>query len=412
MAGSEDEPRQLPFGRLTEALASIETQYRTLVETASDAIITIDAELRVVSWNPAAGRMFGHSPQEMIGQPMLMIMPKRFRKGFLAAMASLGTMLASSNVSSLDRPWAVTGLRKDGSEFPVEISVGTWSAGGDRYYTAIVRDVTEQVRLREEMHELYEQEKARREELEEERRARGQFINVLAHELRTPLTPLIASAGLLCDLTAPRPESNEHKLASLIMRSARALASRLDELLDLGRSAAGTFTASTEEVDMKALLEDAVQQCKQMAIDKEQSLVLEAPQGPLVVLADAARIEQVVANLLSNANKLGPTGSTITVRARIVESELVVEVEDQGTALSTEEQARLLKPYHRTEQDRQRFPGLGLGLAVSRQIIDAHQGRFWVESHSHGNKFCFSLPLSSQAPTRSACGGRDEGSGH
>jgi len=107
----------------------------------------------------------------------------------------------------------------------------------------------------------------------------------------------------------------------------------------------------------------------------------------------------VLINLLSNATKFSPENSSITVRARAEGSELVVEVEDHGTGLSEEEQERVFKPYHRVEQDRQRFTGLGLGLAISKQIVEAHGGRIRVESQlGRGSTFSFSLPVKGQEP--------------
>ena len=112
------------------------------------------------------------------------------------------------------------------------------------------------------------------------------------------------------------------------------------------------------------------------------------------IMGDNSRLEQVIFNLLSNAGKFSPEGSCITVKARVKRGELFVQVIDQGIGLSSEEQERIFKPYHRVEQDRQHFSGLGLGLSIARQIVEAHVGKIYVESQlGKGSTFSFSLPL-------------------
>ena len=132
---------------------------------------------------------------------------------------------------------------------------------------------------------------------------------------------------------------------------------------------------------------------------REQHLVLDLPESLPKIKADPSRLEQVLTCFLANASKFSPEGRDITLRARAEGGELVVEVEDQGVGISPDEQARLFKPYHRVEQDRQRFPGLGLGLAVSKQIVEAHGGKIGLSSElGRGSIFSFSLPLRSGEP--------------
>jgi signal transduction histidine kinase len=272
---------------------------------------------------------------------------------------------------------------------------------GTKKSLASVLDITERKRMDKDMRELYEAEKRQREELEEEHRARAIFINILAHELRTPLTPLVTSAGLLKDLLSSEQESREYRLVDLVVNGAQTLASRIDELLSLAQLTAGSLTIKLESLDMNALLENIAQEYRKLVEGKKQSIILDLPRTLLVIEADRSRLEQVLNNLISNASKFSPEYSTITVRARAEESELIVEIEDEGSGLSEEEQERIFKPYHQVEQDRQRFPGLGLSLAISKHIVEVHGGRIWVESQlGSGSKFSFSLPRKGQKPMR------------
>ena len=131
-----------------------------------------------------------------------------------------------------------------------------------------------------------------------------------------------------------------------------------------------------------------------IANQEKQSIVLDISQNLPTVKADANRIKQVLVNLISNAIKFNATGTEVLIRAKVGDDELVIEVEDHGEGISSEQQDRIFKPYHRTEQDRQLFHGLGLGLAIAKQIIEAHNGRIWVTSEQKkGSTFGFSLPM-------------------
>ncbi|MCL0102970.1 HAMP domain-containing histidine kinase, partial [Dehalococcoidia bacterium] len=248
--------------------------------------------------------------------------------------------------------------------------------------------------LEQELKELYATEQRERRELEEEARARGQFINVLAHEMRTPLTPVMICAGMLRDALSSNPESTHFRLTNNILTSAQVMVSRLDDLLDLARFSSGTFTLERQELDTRDFLKKVAAEFQPVAEDKDQRLVLELPETLPGIEADPSRLGQVLMNLLSNASKFSPEERTITLRAMIEGTELVVAIEDQGIGISSEEQARLFEPYHRIEQDRQALPGLGLGLVISKQIVEAHGGRLWLTSElGQGSTFCFSLPV-------------------
>ena len=129
----------------------------------------------------------------------------------------------------------------------------------------------------------------------------------------------------------------------------------------------------------------------------EQRFILELPQNLPKIEADPFCLQEAVTNLLSSATKFSSKGESITLRAKAESGELVVEVEGKGVGLSAKEQQRILQPYHRVEQDRQRFPGLGLEIAASKQIIEAHGGKMWLSSElGKGTTFIFSLPLRSK----------------
>jgi signal transduction histidine kinase len=245
--------------------------------------------------------------------------------------------------------------------------------------------------------ELYEIARRQREELEEEKKARGALLRNLAHELRTPLTPLIAAAELLKDILTSNPGTNEYKLAELLLNGGKALIACLDDFLEMAGLTLGTIRIEPRPVDIKKLVEAAASRSRQVLERKNQRLVLDVPQTLPTVAADAARLERVIISLISIAAQFSPEQGSVTIRAHAQGNEGVIEVEDQGGELSEEEQESLLKPYHRVEQDRQRAPGVGLKLAVSKQTVEAHRGKMWVRSvPGRGNVFGFSVPVQTQ----------------
>ena len=242
-----------------------------------------------------------------------------------------------------------------------------------------------------EMRERYREAERLREELEQENRSRLRFLNVLSHELLTPLTPVISSGELLKERVATDPDAV--KLLANVLFGASTLKVRIDDLLDVAAFQSGTYLLEKQPVDVGNLVRDACTLLEPEAIRKNQSIELDIVKDLPKLNADGGRLQQVVINLVSNSLKFGYPEGTIAVRAFSDSSTVSVQVQDRGMGIAVEEQAMLFEPYFRTEQDRQRFPGLGLGLAVSKQIVEAHGGRITVESAPGvGSTFTAELP--------------------
>ena len=220
------------------------------------------------------------------------------------------------------------------------------------------------------------------------------FIDTLAHELKTPLTSIIAAAGLLAEELEATGDESYQKLSQTIIHNANTLETRLAELMDIVKTGSGRLQLQLEPVDVKSLLHGIGWQVKPILQGKEQNLKLDVPDALPIIRGDGPRLEQVVLNLMTNAIKFTPKGGNITLRARKQDTTLVIEVQDNGIGIPKDEQAKLFKPYSRLSADRQRHPGLGLGLALAKQVVELHGGKIWVESESgKGSTFSFSLPL-------------------
>jgi signal transduction histidine kinase len=221
----------------------------------------------------------------------------------------------------------------------------------------------------------------------------SRFIDTLSHELKTPLTSIIAAAGLLGEELENIADKSTQKLIQTIIQNSSTLEKRLAELLDTVKTGNGKLQLQLEPVDIKSIILGVGIQLNPLLQNKEQKLTTELPSYLPLVHGDGPRLEQVLMNLVTNAVKFTPRFGSIIIRAREQDSGVMVEVKDNGIGIAKEEQARLFKPYSRISADRQQQPGLGLGLALSKQVVELHGGRIWVESDSgRGSTFSFFLP--------------------
>ena len=220
------------------------------------------------------------------------------------------------------------------------------------------------------------------------------FIDTLSHELKTPLTSIIAAAGLLAEELEASGDRPHQRLIQTILQNASTLETRLAELLDTVKTGSGEIQLQLEPVDIKSLLRGTGMQISPLIQGKGQHLDIDLPPSMPIIRGDGQRLEQVVLNLLNNASKFSEEGCDIVLKARSHDTEIVVEVQDSGVGIAPEEQPRLFKPYSRLDADRQRHPGLGLGLALAKQVVELHGGKIWVESEpGKGSVFSFSLPV-------------------
>jgi signal transduction histidine kinase len=219
------------------------------------------------------------------------------------------------------------------------------------------------------------------------------FIDTLSHELKTPLTSIIAAAGLLAEELQNSADDSLKKLMQTIIHNANTLETRLAELLDIVKTGSGKLQLQFEPVDVKSLVQGSCLQVSPLLRNKNLKLTTDLPDGIPLVHGDGPRLEQVMLNLMTNAAKFTPEGGTIFVKIRQQDNGLVIEVRDTGIGIAREQQDGLFKPYSRLSSDRQRYPGLGLGLALSKQVVELHGGRIWVDSEpGRGSAFSFYVP--------------------
>jgi PAS domain S-box-containing protein len=338
--------------------------------------------------NPATEKLTGFSSAEAIGKGMPHPWWPRGRKEeFLQQHENVTRLTHDAHELEL--------VKKSGESFWVASSIKqVMDNGQTKYVIANWLDITDRKNMENQIKVLYEKEKQQRKELEEEARNRGLFINVLAHELRTPLTPIMTSAGMLREILEDQSSSIQKRLAANIHNSTQILGRRLDELLDMARHARGVFKLSLQEINFQNYLPEVIGRIKPLVDERKQILIVDIGDNLPTFEADASRLEQVIINLISNASKFSLENGKLYFKAWKEENKLHIEVKDEGIGIPPEQQQRLFQPYHRVEQDRQQFPGLGLGLAIAKQIVEAHGGEISLSSEpGKGSAFRFTIPL-------------------
>jgi PAS domain S-box-containing protein len=234
-------------------------------------------------------------------------------------------------------------------------------------------------------------------------RAKDELVSVVSHELRTPLASLVGFSELL--LTRDFPEAEKREFLEIIREEGRRLTALINDFLDLQRMESGRLTVAAEPLDLEHLLARSTMSAGN---DPARPIVVRCQSDIPPVMADADRVTQVLANLLSNARKFSPAGGEIELAARTIGDVAEVSVRDRGLGLPADAMSRLFEKFYRVDNsDRREIKGTGLGLAICQEIIEAHGGRIWAESDGLGTgaRFAFTLPL---APAESDEEGFDD----
>ena len=230
-----------------------------------------------------------------------------------------------------------------------------------------------------------------RKSLEAEMNKRADYTRELAHELKTPITPILSSSELLTEGIKEEPWLS---LAKNIYRGATDMNDRLDDLLDMAKGEVGILKLNMEEIDPASLLRQISEEMTPLIKHRQQTLGLDLTPVLPHIMGDEVRLRQVLRNLLNNATKFTPEKGKITIRAKQIDNNLVVEVEDTGSGIDADKMSKVFLPYVRLGEDREHQKGLGLGLKLSKTLIELHGGMIWVNSQKGvGSKFSFTLPV-------------------
>jgi PAS domain S-box-containing protein len=238
---------------------------------------------------------------------------------------------------------------------------------------------------------LYKKEQKLYQQVKKQLNDRVEFTRALVHELKTPLTPMVAASSAMVSGIQEEPWKS---MAEQVHKGANNLSRRINNLLDLSKSESGLLHLNFETVNPTLLLYDLHEYFSPEAARLGLSLVLDIPEQLPSIWADPERLRQVVINLLDNALKFTPKQGQIKISAGVRNSDLEISVQDTGIGMTIKEQRRIFSPYKRSEHDRNRLSGLGLGLALAKTLVEQHGGKIWIQSQKgRGSTFTFSIPL-------------------
>lgn len=393
--------------RAQEQLRARDERLRLVAESTRDyAIITLDAGGQVTSWNKGAELMFGYTEDEMLGSHFRRLFPPEDRA---AGQPESELRQAREHGRALDERWH---LRKDGSRFYASgITTPFSDKAGEQGYSKIARDLTERQLLDKQREDLLQTEKLVRQQLEAAGAMRAEFLAIMSHELKNPLNLILMSAELIARDPAAASSAGLRSAVDTIRRTVRSQSQIIDDLLDLSRLNTGKLTLSRLPLQLRPLVERIVDAVRPQA--EEAGLHLSLEMAELTVFADPVRVEQIVWNLLSNALKFTPAGGAVTLAVDADHGDARMTVSDTGRGI---EPHLLPGVFDMFEQGQgrsltRREGGLGIGLALVKQLTELHEGR--AEAHSdgpgRGARFTVWLPLYEGATMQGDLGGPSAG---
>lgn len=348
-----------------------EIRHRTLLNTLSDALITIDHRGYIKTFNHAAEAVFGYRAEEVIGLKVNILMPEPHNvehDKYMSRYINTGRR----HIIGTDRE--VMALRKDGSTFPIELAVSEMWQDGELQFTGLIKDITERKKIE---------------------CMKNEFISTVSHELRTPLTSIRGALGLInSGICGPLPEKMSG-LLTIATNNTERLLMLINDILDIEKIESGSLRFDFKRIDLADLIEKAIADCSSYAVEHQIRYEFHAGDSPLLAHADPDRLVQVINNLLSNAAKFSPTNGQVEVTLSQHHGFARVSVHDQGPGIPEDFLPRLFDKFSQVDgSDKRHTGGTGLGLSIAKAIVEKHNGKISVEtSEPSGTTFHVDLPL-------------------
>jgi PAS domain S-box-containing protein len=382
--------------------SSLESRYRKLLHAAPDAILEVNEAGRILILNEAVERMFGYSRDELVGLSVDQLVPAAMRGGHAQHRSAYANR---PKTRPMGTGLELQGQRKDGSLFPVEISLSPNWIEGSLHVIASVRDITERKAVEDRIRTLSEQYtaeltikneqlEARNREVERANRLKNEFLASMSHELRTPLHTIIGFSELLGEqLEGPLGEKQQ-RFVGHILQDARHLLELINEILDISKIESGRLELKREPFDFSQCVEEVLAGIRHQAATKNITLE-NKNRFHDSLYADRLRVKEILYNLLSNAVKFTPEGGRVWVEAFCEGDSLHVSVCDTGIGIPEKEHPSIFEKFYQVGDARGGTrEGTGLGLPITKHLVELHGGTINVESRpGQGSSFRLTFPL-------------------
>jgi PAS domain S-box-containing protein len=377
--------------RVEQALRQVKDALEAIITASPAAVLTLDAQGMVRTWNRSAEMIFGWRPDEVLGGSVPFV-PAEKQSEFDGL---LSRALAGESLVNLE----VRRQRKDGTPVDVSLSTAPLRGPDDTVLgvVAVITDISARKAAETALSNKSAELARNNEELRRLNEFKNQVLGMAAHDLRNPLSVILAcSEFLLSPESGTLEPARRTDFLSRIERNSTLMMNLINDLLDLTQIESGQLRLSPRPLAVAELVERNVSVNRMLADARSIELGLTVPKDLPEVMADPARIEQVLNNLIGNALKFSGSGSRVEVSAARENGAVVVTVRDAGPGIPAEELGRLFKPFSRTSvRPAAGEKSTGLGLAIARKIVEGHGGRIWAESEvGRGSTFRFSLPVS------------------
>jgi PAS domain S-box-containing protein len=388
-AGDNPLPAAVQPGALIAAIETLlrvrvtQKKFQGFLEAAPDAVVIATPDGKIDQINAETERLFGYCRDELIGQPVEILMPERYRRQHTEHRAAY---VARPSTRPMGTGLDLYGLRKNGEEFPVEISLSPLPTEQGVLVASIIRDITAHRQLEAEL-------RRRQRELEQAHHQKDEFLAMLAHELRNPLAPIPNAVQVLADFSPA--DADLQWARDVIERQVQHMTRLVDDLLDVSRINRGKIVLQNERLKLAQVVADAVEIARPHVEGRRHRLTISQPPEALWLEGDPTRLAQVLANLLNNAAKYMERGGHVWLTVEKEGEEAVVRVRDTGIGIAPEKLSDIFGLFTQLDRSLDRSQGgLGIGLTLARRLVEMHGGTIHASSDGpgQGSEFVVRLP--------------------